>query len=47
MAEDSKVTVSAKDKTPSDKYAGTEIKIDGEEHIIIREDEVPVATDTE
>ncbi|WP_165484963.1 hypothetical protein [Streptomyces kasugaensis] len=47
MAEDSEATASAKDKTPSGKYAGTEIKIDGEEHIIIREDEVPVATDTE
>ncbi|MFD7621876.1 hypothetical protein [Streptomyces sp. NPDC059802] len=47
MAEDNEVTTSAKDKTPSGKYAGTEIKIDGEEHLIIREDEVPVATDTE
>ncbi|MFE7531980.1 hypothetical protein ACFU7Y_40745 [Kitasatospora sp. NPDC057542] len=47
MAGDSKETASAKDKTPSGKYAGTEIKIEGEEHLIIREDEVPVATDTE
>ncbi|MFF2080825.1 hypothetical protein ACFVXG_39415 [Kitasatospora sp. NPDC058162] len=47
MAEDSKATESAKGKTPSGSYAGTEIKIDGEDHIIIREDEVPVATDTE
>ncbi|MFE6053804.1 hypothetical protein ACFQ6N_23885 [Kitasatospora sp. NPDC056446] len=47
MAEDSKVTASAEGGTPSGKYAGTEIKIEGEEHIIIREDEVPVGTDTE
>ncbi|MFE4356195.1 hypothetical protein [Kitasatospora sp. NPDC056800] len=40
MAEDSKAK-------PSGSYAGTEITIEGEEHIIIREDEVPVATDTE
>ncbi|MFF3002109.1 hypothetical protein ACFVTF_04775 [Kitasatospora sp. NPDC057940] len=47
MTEDSKATASAEGKTPSGKYAGTEIKIEGEDHIIIREDEVPVATDTE
>ncbi|MFB7669502.1 hypothetical protein ACFC1R_37290 [Kitasatospora sp. NPDC056138] len=47
MAEDSEVTVSAKDKTPPGKYAGTEIEIDGEEHLLIREDQVPVGTDDE
>ncbi|MFD5432655.1 hypothetical protein ACFWJ4_10845 [Kitasatospora sp. NPDC127067] len=47
MAEDSKVTESAKDKALSGKYAGTEVTIDGEEHIIIREDEVPVSADGE
>ncbi|MFD4397524.1 hypothetical protein [Kitasatospora sp. NPDC058397] len=41
MAEDSK------DKTPSGTYAGTEITVDGEEHVIIREDQVPVGTDGE
>ncbi|MGW3178911.1 hypothetical protein ACWDD9_06580 [Kitasatospora sp. NPDC001119] len=40
MAEDSEAK-------PSGSYAGTEIKIDGEDHIIIREDEVPVAADSE
>ncbi|MFF4389903.1 hypothetical protein ACFY0G_24450 [Streptomyces sp. NPDC001552] len=47
MAEDSEVTVSAKDKTGSGKYAGTEIKIDGEEHIVLREDEVSGVPGTE
>lgn len=47
MAEDNEVTASAKDKTPSGTYAGTEIKIDGEEHIILREDEVMGVTDTD
>ncbi|MFB7618673.1 hypothetical protein [Kitasatospora sp. NPDC056181] len=41
MAED------GKDQTLSDKYAGTETTIDGEEHLIIREDQVPVRADDE
>lgn len=47
MAEDNEVTASVKDKTPSGKYAGTEINIDGEEHIILREDEVSAVPGTE
>jgi chaperonin GroES len=35
-----KLDVKAGDKILFGKYAGTEIKIDGVEHIIIREDEV-------
>ncbi|MFD9688249.1 hypothetical protein ACFXPX_07490 [Kitasatospora sp. NPDC059146] len=46
MSEDNEATTSAEDKAPAKGYAGTEIKIEGEDHIIIREDEVPVA-DTE
>ncbi|MFD8784587.1 hypothetical protein [Kitasatospora sp. NPDC059599] len=46
-AEDGKVTAPAKDKTRSGKYAGTEITIDGEEHLLLREDDVPVSTDDE
>ncbi|WP_328792859.1 MULTISPECIES: hypothetical protein [unclassified Streptomyces] len=47
MAEDTEVAVPAKDKTLSGKYAGTEIKIDGEEHIALREDEVSGVPGTE
>ena len=42
-AEDGKVTpldVKAGDRILFGKYAGTEIKVNGEEHIILREDEV-------
>ena len=41
--EDGKVTpldVKAGDKVLFGKYAGTEIKIDGEEHLIMREDDI-------
>ncbi|MFF4749987.1 hypothetical protein ACWD5R_08015 [Streptomyces sp. NPDC002514] len=49
MAEDDggDETESAREETPSGRYAGTEITIEGEEHLIIREDEVPVVTDGE
>ena len=35
-----KLTVKAGDKILFGKYSGTEIKIDGEEHLILREDDV-------
>lgn len=34
--EDEKVTVKKGDKIMYDKYAGTQIKIDGEEHLILK-----------
>ncbi len=43
VADDGKVTplaVKVGDKVLFEKYSGTEIKIDGEERIILREDEV-------
>ena len=36
----SPVSVKAGDKVLFGKYSGTEIKIDGEEHLILREDDV-------
>ena len=35
-----KLSVKAGDKIHFGKYSGTEIKIDGEEHLILREDDV-------
>ena len=35
-----KLDVKKGDRIPFAKYAGTEIKLDGEEHIIMREDDV-------
>jgi chaperonin GroES len=43
MTDDGKIiplTVKAGDKVLIGKYAGTEVTIDGEEHIILREDEI-------
>ncbi len=43
VAEDGKVTpldVKKGDKILFSKYAGTEVSIDGEEHLIVREDDV-------
>ncbi|MFE4480548.1 MULTISPECIES: hypothetical protein [Streptomycetaceae] len=40
MAEDSKTK-------PSGSYAGTEVTIEGEEHLILREDEIQVVADSE
>jgi chaperonin GroES len=43
MIDDGKIiplTVKAGDKVLIGKYAGTEVTIDGEEHIILREDEI-------
>ena len=43
VGEDGKVTpldVKKGDKVLFGKYAGTEIKIDGEEHLIMREDDI-------
>ncbi len=34
------ITVKVKDKVIYDKYAGTQIKIDGEEHLIVKIDDV-------
>jgi len=34
--EKEKITVKAGDKVMHDKYAGTQVKIDGEEHLILR-----------
>ena len=36
----SKPDVKAGDKVLFSKYAGTEVKIDGEEHLIMREDDI-------
>ncbi|MGW2874343.1 hypothetical protein [Kitasatospora sp. NPDC001225] len=47
MAEDSKATASGTDKKPSGAYAGTEVTIEGEEHLILREDEIQVVADSE
>ena len=38
--ERSKMDVKAGDRVLFSKYAGTEIKIDGEEHLIMREDDI-------
>jgi chaperonin GroES len=43
MTEDGKIVplaVKAGDKVLIGKYAGTEVTIDGEEHVILREDEI-------
>lgn len=43
VSEDGKVTpldVKAGDRVLFGKYAGTEIKLDGEEHLIMREDDI-------
>ena len=43
VSEDGKVTpldVKAGDKLLFGKYSGTEVKIDGEEHLIMREDDI-------
>jgi chaperonin GroES len=34
------MSVSAGDRVMFNKYAGTEIKIDGEEHLVMREDDI-------
>jgi len=40
MAKKAPLTVKVGDKILFGKYAGTEIKVDGEEHLILREDDI-------
>jgi chaperonin GroES len=40
VGEDETVTVKVKDKILFDKYAGTEVKVDGVDHVIMRMDDI-------
>ena len=40
VGEDEMIKVKPKDKVLFDKYAGTEVKVDGEDHIIMRIDDI-------
>ena len=40
VGDDEVITVKAKDRVLFDKYAGTEVKVEGEDHVIMRMDDI-------
>lgn len=40
VGDDEVITVKAKDRILFDKYAGTEVKVDGDDHVIMRMDDI-------